>query len=191
VTDENSIIHAIAKNCAWFRKERGLTLDALAKRSGVSKGMLVEIEQGRTNPSIAILCRMANALNVALGELLYQEQVTERITRHKRASGKEFWNTAAGSRAALVDAVRVKDVGAEFWRWTLAAGEEFAGQAHPPGTYEFLYVLRGSLTVETGGETMKCSAHESLRFLADASHVYRNATDITCEFTMSVIEATA
>lgn len=191
LTDEKAVIGAVAENCAWFRKERGLSLDALAKRSGLSKGMLVEIEQRRTNPSIATLCRMANALNIGLSELLYQDQAPRRITRHERASAKEFWSTAAGSRAMLIDAVRVKDVGAEIWRWALVPGEHFAGNAHPQGTYEFLYVLRGSLTVETAGESMKCPARESLRFLADAPHVYRNAAQVVCEFIMWIVEAVA
>jgi transcriptional regulator with XRE-family HTH domain len=189
VTDEKAVIEAVARNCAWFRKERALTLDALARRSGVSKGMLVEIEQGRTNPSIAILCRMANALNVGLGELLHQEKVTAKMARHARGAGKEFWRTQAGSRAVLIDAVRVRDVGGEMWRWSLAPGEEYGGMAHAAGTYEFLYVLRGVLLVEIAGETSKCAAQESLRFLADAPHVYRNGSNAACDFAMFIAES--
>jgi transcriptional regulator with XRE-family HTH domain len=187
-TDEKAVIDAVGRNCAWFRQERGFTLDALAKRSGVSKGMLVEIEQRRTNPSIATLCRLANALNVGLSELLYQESQSARVVHHPRGKGKKFWHTAAGSRGVILDAVRVRDVGAELWRWSLAPGEKFAGTAHPQGTHEFLYVLRGVLTLEIAGETVRCSAHESLRFLADAPHVYRNASNVVCKFVMAVIE---
>ncbi len=183
------MIEAVAKNCAWFRKERGFTLDALARRSGVSKGMLVEIEQQRTNPSIATLCRMANALNVGLGELLYQEPASARVTRHSRGEGKQFWETPAGSRALLIDAVRVRDVGGELWRWSLIPGEEYIGTAHREGTHEFLYVLRGVLIVEAAGEIAKCAAHESLRLLADGPHVYRNESSVACEFVMMVVEA--
>lgn len=183
------MIGAVAKNCAWFRKERGLTLDALAGRSGVSKGMLVEIEQQRTNPSIATLCRMANALNVGLAELLYQEEAPAKLTRHPRGEGRQFWNTPAGSRAVLVDAVRVRDVGGELWRWSLAPGEEYTGTAHPQGTQEFLYVLRGVLIVDATGEVAKCAAHESLRLLADAPHAYRNESKVACEFLMMIVEA--
>lgn len=43
------------------RREHTLTLDELSRRSGVSKGMLVEIEKGEANPSIAILCKVAAA----------------------------------------------------------------------------------------------------------------------------------
>ncbi len=187
-TDEKTVIEAVAKNCAWFRKGRALTLDALARRSGISKGMLVEIEQGRTNPSIAILCRMANALNVGLAELLHQESVTAKMARHARGAGKEFWRTAAGSRAVLIDAVRVRDVGSEMWRWSLAPGEEYGGVAHPDSTYEFLYVLRGALLVETGGQTSKCRARESLRIRADAPHIYRNGSNVACDFAMFIVE---
>ena len=89
----------------------------------------------------------------------------------------------------MVDAVRVRDVGGELWRWSLAPGERYTGTAHPAGTHEFLYVLRGVLLVETAGEVAKCTAHESLRFLADEPHVYRNGSSIKCEFVMAVVEA--
>jgi transcriptional regulator with XRE-family HTH domain len=48
---EAAMLEAVSINCCRFRKARGLTYDALAKRSSISKGMLVEIEKGRANPS--------------------------------------------------------------------------------------------------------------------------------------------
>jgi transcriptional regulator with XRE-family HTH domain len=186
--DERAIIDSVGSNCAKFRRSRGLSLDALARVSGLSKGMLVQIEQRRTNPSIATLCRIANALNVGLAELLYEKAAASRVVRHASGSGKEFWKTPAGSAAILIDAARVLDVGGELWRWTLAPTESFAGASHPEGTQEFLYVIRGELTVEVAGEIAQCGASEALRVRADAPHAYRNAAAGACDFLMCVIE---
>jgi mannose-6-phosphate isomerase-like protein (cupin superfamily) len=190
-TDERAVIDTVGVNCASFRRERGLSLDALSRLSGISKGMLIEIEQKRTNPSIATVCRIANALNVGLAEILNEKPASARVVRHTPGMGKELWRTAAGSTAVLIDAARVLNVGGELWRWSLAPSESFEGARHPEGTHEFLYVLRGTLAVDVAGETAQCVAHESLRIRADAPHTYRNPEGVTCEFVMCVIEPIA
>ncbi|MFO1467443.1 MAG: cupin domain-containing protein [Steroidobacteraceae bacterium] len=187
--DEKTVIDSVGANCAAFRHERQLSLDALAKLSGISKGMLVEIEQRRTNPSIATLCRIANALGVGLAELLYEEPAPARVVRHPADAGKEFWTTRAGSAAALIDATRLSNVGGELWRWTLAPGEGFEAPRHPQGTQEFLYVLQGTLSVEVAGERTRCPARSSLRVRTDAPHAYRNEEAVPCGFIMFVLEA--
>jgi transcriptional regulator with XRE-family HTH domain len=185
---EDTVLEAVSANCSRYRKARGLTYDALAKRSSISKGMLVEIEKGRANPSIAILCRMANALGVSLAELLAHGGQKTKLVQHKRGAGKVCWETKAGNRALLIDAVRLKDIGVEVWRWTLAPQEHFDGAAHPTGTCEFLYVLSGMLTVRTAGETMSAAAGGVLRLTADAPHRYSNDHAKPCEFHMVVAE---
>ncbi len=186
--DETALLQTVADNCGRFRKSRQLTFDALAKRSGISKGMVVEIEQGRTNPSIAILCRMANALGVGIGELLAQEAPRSRIVIHARAAGRVLWATKAGSRARLVDTVRVGALSAEIWGWRLEPGEIFDGVAHPPGTMEFLSVLRGTLTVAAASEATAARAGSMMSLSADTPHRYANLGSAACEFQMVVLE---
>ncbi len=68
--DPETITQAVATNVRAQRTHRGLTLDALAARSGVSRGMLVQVEQGRTNPSVTTLTRIASALGVTVARLV-------------------------------------------------------------------------------------------------------------------------
>lgn len=185
---EDAVLEAVSINCSRFRKARGLTYDALAMRSSISKGMLVEIEKGRANPSIAILCRLANALGVSLSELLAHEAQTTRLVQHKRGAGKVCWETKTGNRALLIDAARLADVGVEIWRWTLAPREHFDGAAHGRGTCEYLCVLKGTLTVRVSGETKSAAAGGVLRLTADAAHRYSNEHAKPCEFHMFVAE---
>src|SRR5690554_7888675 len=51
---KTAINEAIAKRVNSFRKQYGMSLDELAKSAEISKGMLVQIEKGRANPSIEI-----------------------------------------------------------------------------------------------------------------------------------------
>ena len=44
------------------RSAAGMSLDVLARKSGVAKTTILRIERGRSNPSIATVDRLANAL---------------------------------------------------------------------------------------------------------------------------------
>jgi transcriptional regulator with XRE-family HTH domain len=186
---EEAVLQAVSMNVSRFRKSKGLTYDALATRSTVSKGMVVAIEKGRANPSIAILCRLANALGVTMSELLStSSQKKARLAYHKRDAGKVCWETKSGNESLLIDAARLNDVGFEVWRWRLAPHEHFDGASHPSGTFEFLHVLRGTLTVRTSGESLSAGPGGTLRLTADAPHRYANDHAKTCEFFMVVAE---
>ena len=65
-----AVARTIGRRVRAGRTERGWTLDVLAQRSGVSRRMLINVEQGATNPSIATLLRLADALGIGLPALV-------------------------------------------------------------------------------------------------------------------------
>lgn len=64
------VSEAIAMRLREVRKKQKLSLDELARRSGVSKGMVVEIENCNANPSIAILCKISAALGLSVADVV-------------------------------------------------------------------------------------------------------------------------
>ena len=52
-----------------LREDRGLTLEALAFKSGVSMGSLGRIERGNSSAAWSTVCQLADALGVSMGEL--------------------------------------------------------------------------------------------------------------------------
>ena len=70
VTGERELIALISGRVRGLRRERRLSLDGLATRAAVSKGMVVQIEKGGSNPSIATLCKVAAALGVSVADLV-------------------------------------------------------------------------------------------------------------------------
>ena len=62
VPEPDDVNAAVGRNVRSHRTRLAWTLDDLAARSGVSKGMLSQVEQARTNPSVATICRLATAL---------------------------------------------------------------------------------------------------------------------------------
>lgn len=68
--DAAMINEAVAARLKRYRAEKKISLDELSRRAGVSKGLLVDIEACRANPSIALLCRLASALGVSVADFV-------------------------------------------------------------------------------------------------------------------------
>ncbi len=68
--DVQTVSEAVSRRIKQQRKNQKLSLDELSRRAGVSKGMLVEIEKGSANPSIAILCKLAAALGLSVADIV-------------------------------------------------------------------------------------------------------------------------
>lgn len=136
---------ALARNVRSLRQARGWTLAALAARSGVSKGMVVELEQGRTNPSVATVDRLATALGVGLAQLLEVGEEPElRIVTGDEAV--RLWSGAEGGWGAFLVGTQ-QPAKTELWDWRLEPGDVYEGQIHTEGSRELLYVLEGELTL--------------------------------------------
>ncbi len=157
-----------------LRLARGLTLEDLSRVAGVSKSMLSQIEREKANPTIAITWRLANALGVAIGELLASEvREAETIT----VLDAHETPTLPGNHAGYV--LRIlgpMDLAGkyEWYELTLAAGGELASQAHDPGTSEHLTLLHGTLEVEVGNSKKKIKLGGTARYPADQNHAIRN-----------------
>jgi transcriptional regulator with XRE-family HTH domain len=184
--DPETITAAIANNVRAQRAHRGLTLDALAARSGVSRGMLVQIEQCRTNPSVTTLTRIADALGVTVARLV--EVSDTPVVRVVHASDiATLWRGAKGGSARLLVGSDTPAI-LELWDWTLGPGEHHDGDAHPAGTREMLTVIDGELTLSVYGRSHLVGRDEAVLFSADRPHRYANQGDETLRFLMVVTE---
>lgn len=114
VSDVERVSATVSQNLKLFRRQNGLTLDELSRKSGVSKGMLVEIERGSANPSIATVCRAATALGVSVADFVgVAASVPVRIVRPEDAS--ILWRGPKGGSATLLVGTHGPDE-FELWR---------------------------------------------------------------------------
>lgn len=67
---EDNTIFKISNKIKEIRKEKGITIQEVADRAGVSKGLISQIENNRTIPSLLVLINIINALNIDLNEFL-------------------------------------------------------------------------------------------------------------------------
>lgn len=169
----DELSQTLGRNLKRCRGERGLTLDALAARSGVSRGMIIQIEQARTNPSVGTTVKLADALGVSIATLLDHPPPGPQVRVVDGAQRVRMWSTPAGSSATLL-------VGAEghgpheMWQWRLEPGDGSASDAHLRGTTELLHVSAGELTLVVDGAAYPVPAGSSATFHANVPHGYRN-----------------
>jgi transcriptional regulator with XRE-family HTH domain len=157
------------------RTARGWTLDELADRSGVSRRMVISIEHGEGNPSIATLLRISDALGIGLPVLVDVERPrTSTVTAAGQAP--VLWRGPRGGRALLVAGTEPPDV-VELWDWTLQPGEEHRTEAHSAGTRELLLVLDGRVDLRVGDRTDRLEAGDSAAFAGDVAHGYATPAD--------------
>jgi transcriptional regulator with XRE-family HTH domain len=188
VREPAEVSRSIAANVRRLRQERRLTLDAVAERGELSKGTLIQVEQERANPSIATLCRIADALGVGVATLI-ESPPAPRVVVRRRTEATPLWTSPQGSRAVFLVGTDPPDI-VELWDWELAAGDAFDGEAHPPGTLELLAVIAGELTVTVDDEDHHLDVGDSVLFEGDVAHRYANPADVPTRFVMSVLQPT-
>ena len=184
----DEIHEVIARRSAHLRKLRRSSLDALAARSGISKGMLVAMEQGRANPSIGTLCKLAAGLGVSLAELL--EEGPRPVAEVQLVTPDEariLWKGAKGGLAALLVGTAGPAM-LELWEWTLCPGESFQAKPHTKGTVELLSVREGTLAVEVSGMDYLVPARHRAVARTDRPHSYRCHGERRVRFSMVVHE---
>src|SRR5215218_2240949 len=157
------------------RTARGWTLDELADRSGVSRRMVITIEHGEGNPSIATLLRISGALGVGLPVLVDVER-PHALTVTPAGQAPVLWHGPDGGQALLVAGTEPPDV-VELWHWTMHPGEQHASEAHSAGTRELLLVLDGAIDLRVGDRTDRLRAGDSAAFAGDVAHGYAGVPD--------------
>jgi transcriptional regulator with XRE-family HTH domain len=173
-THANNAPPEVGASLQRLRLARGLTLEDLSRIAGVSKSMLSQIEREKANPTIAITWRLANALGVAISELL--ASATREVEAIRVLEAHET-PTLPGNHAGYILRILGPMELAGKYEWyelTLAPGGELASQAHDPGTNEHLTVLHGAIEVEVGGGKRKVRTGGTARYPADQDHVLRN-----------------
>ncbi|MFO3905713.1 helix-turn-helix domain-containing protein [Enterobacter hormaechei] len=177
---------AVANRIRNWRKEKKLSLDELSRRASVSKGMLVEIEKGAANPSIAILCKLAAALGVSVADIVNVASEPQ-VHLIEEAAIPVLWQGEKGGSARLLAGTAGPDM-IELWRWEMQPGESFSSPGHPAGTFELLHVEAGVLTLKIEESVTQVVAGASAVAKTDAAHSYVNDGKSVLRFTMTVAE---
>ena len=163
----------LGANLRRSRTRRGLSLERLAKASGVSRAMIGQIELGQSSPTINILWKLSNALGMTFSSLLGAE--SSRGTSIVRAGKSTSLISKDGSLRSRPLFTPQAERRVEFYELRLAGGGVEHADAHAPGTRENLTVAAGTVEIDVGGSTYRLETGDSILFVADGPHSYRNA----------------
>jgi transcriptional regulator with XRE-family HTH domain len=167
---------SIGPHVQQLRKRRGMTLDALAAASGVSRSMLSQIERGGTNPTLATVWGLARALKIDVSELIGVAPSDSRVKVEITAAGFVPEIRTEDGRCVLRILSPAHRAGSvEWYELRVDGGGALRSEAHAKGAREHLTVLEGKLSVEVGGERYDLSAGATARYPADVPHAIVNA----------------
>jgi transcriptional regulator with XRE-family HTH domain len=166
---------AIGVNLKRLRTKRGLSLEALARLSGVSRAMIGQIEAGRSMPTIGLLFKITRALDIPFAALMGGSGGgAMTVLPAERSKVLSSQDGAFRSRALFpFDSERR----VEFYELTMKPHAFEAAEAHAPGTTENLAVAAGEVEISAGADSAILKTGDSIQFLADVPHSYRNLSD--------------
>lgn len=174
-----------ARRLRALRREAGLTLEDLAKSSGVSRAMISRIERGEASPTAVLLARLSTALGHSLSSFFAEESAPSPVVRR---SAQHVWTDPETGyvRRALsppgsgspVDLVEV----------SLPAGEavRFPPQASSAGIMQHVYVMAGTLTMSVAADVYRLEEGDCLYHDIGRGHTFENRTGMGARYLVAL-----
>lgn len=167
--DADDILTRLPARLKEARRAKGLSLEAVANLSGVSRSMVSQIERGESSPTIATLWNLTRALQVDFAGLLDAEASAERIELLRAAEAPVIDNRGHGCRIRILSPP--EEAGRhEVYELRLDAGGALNSQPHARGAREQLSVIEGRLRVTSGSAEAVLGPGDTARYAADLAH---------------------
>lgn len=180
VEHDLNINQRIAKHVREQRMTRGLSLDGLAEKTGVSRSMISLIERGETSPTAVVLEKLAAGLNVTLASLFEEPAKDDTVDSEPIARRKEqleWKDPESGYRrrnvtpAWLPQPMQIVEV-------TFPAGKRVAFDAGPRDQHVFqqIWILEGAMEITAGDNQYRLNEGDCLAMQLGEPTTFRNPT---------------
>jgi transcriptional regulator with XRE-family HTH domain len=186
--DETDLDRQIATRIRALRTARGLTLEGLAEKTGVSRSMISAIERGTTSPTAVLLERLATGLGLMLADLFDRpERPADPIAR--RADQPRWRDPQSGyvrrnvSPPSFPSPIRLVEV--EFPPGARVAYETSAreGQIH-----QQVWVIDGTIDLTVGDTVHRLDAGDCLAFVLDQPTTFHNPSDSPAHYVVVIVD---
>ncbi|MEI2663579.1 helix-turn-helix domain-containing protein [Rossellomorea sp. LJF3] len=164
----------IGDNIRKIRRERGFSLEQMAERTGVSKAMIGQIERGDSNPTVAILWKIANGLKVSFSSLIEKPSNQVSIIHYE-----DVQPVLEDDGNYIVYPIFPFDPLKkwESYRVEMKPDCTYRNEGHTKGVEEYITVLSGEISLKIAEEKYALTAGSSIRFAADSGHEYSNESN--------------
>ncbi len=176
----------LGKTVLRLRKASSLSLSDLSDRSGVAKSIISQIERNETNPTLATIWRLAQALEVSIERVLQGAEDEPFLEKSAKTDTPILVSDDGKCRLAIIGWIKT----VEWLQWfdfSAEPGGVLASDPHQRGSVDCLSVLDGELEVEVGGVIDVARAGDTLRYRADRPHIIRNVSGKPAHATMVCI----
>lgn len=182
--ETDALAEKLGETIARLRKADQLSLGELSEMSGVAKSMISQIEKNESNPTVATLSRLSQALGTSVEAMFANTPSETALVEHARVQDIPLIRSDDGlcelriiGSIDTVQFVQVYDFRAE-------PSGELISSPHPAGSVENLSILSGELEVMIGDEKWSAKAGETLRYRADRPHRIVNRGNSPAHATM-------
>jgi XRE family transcriptional regulator, regulator of sulfur utilization len=162
----------LGKTILRLRKAYNLSLSELAEQSGVAKSIISQIERNETNPTLATIWRLSQALDVSIERFLATSDEEPFIEETRAAATPIIISEDGKVRLAIVGWIKT----VEWLQWydvTAEPGGVLEAEGHQRGSVECLSVIAGEFEVQAGDETRRAGTGDTLRYRCDRTHIVR------------------
>ena len=180
----------LGKTIQRLRKAYNLSLSELSEQSGVAKSIISQIERNETNPTLATIWRLSQALDVSVDRFLGQSDDAPFLQKSTAGDTPMLLSEDGKCRLAIIGWLKT----VEWLQWydmKADPGGVLDSDAHQRGSIECLSVIEGEMEVEVAGVIERVRIGETLRYRCDRPHTIRNTTDKPARATMVVIPKAA
>ena len=169
-----------------LRKSYSLSLSELSVQSGVAKSIISQIERNETNPTLATIWRLAQALDVSIERVLQAAEDEPFLEKSTKPDTPILVSDDGKCRLAIIGWIKTVEW-LQWYDFSADPGGALESDAHQRGSVECLSVLEGELEVTVADVTERAGAGETLRYRCDRPHVIRNVSDKPAHATMVCI----
>lgn len=173
---KSTINRRIARRVRELRAASGLSLDALASRTGVSRSMISVIERGESSPTAVVLEKLAAGLGVMLAALF--EAHRGKASPVARFKDQPQWRDPASgyirrnvSPSGLSSPTHIVEV-----RFPTGSGIAYESSQHNPRLDEQVWVLEGAIDVTVGSDHHRLHTGDCLALELDRPVAFHNPT---------------
>lgn len=167
--DTDRILGQLPTRLREARRAKGLSLDAVAKLSGVSRSMVSQIERGESSPTIATLWNLTRALQVDFAGLLEDAPAETGIEVIRAGQTPSIDRRGEGCRILILSPP--EDAGNhELYELQFAPGGVLDSRPHKRGAREQLTVIEGRVEIRSGEARQSLGPGDTARYRADVAH---------------------
>ncbi len=164
------LIGQIAVAIRRERERSGLSMAELARRAGIAKSTLSQLESGAGNPSVETLWALGVALNVPFSRLVDPPRPVVKVIR---AGEGPVTHSERADYAATVLSSCPPNARRDIYRIEAQPGETRASDPHMPGTVEHVMIGSGRALAGPTDAPVELGPGDYVSYPGDAPHVFR------------------